>query len=190
MHRSASVSCGCNFEYVISDPIFLMDVSSISCDIYTRWMLCYKASFDENSTLVRIMDWCRQQRWCWSFTWSKSRLPWYHWVKADGPKERQIIKNFMSGYIFIIDNKSIILWKNVFRNFIDDTTIMMSSYGYFFHVIGPLWGESTSHRWISLTKGQWRGTLMFSVICTWTNGYANNRDAGVWDAIAVMMMSL
>ena len=26
-------------------------------------------------------------------------------------------------------------------------------------------------------KGQWRGALMFSLICTWTNGWINNRDA-------------
>ena len=26
-------------------------------------------------------------------------------------------------------------------------------------------------------KGQWRGALMFSLICPWTNGWANNRDA-------------
>ena len=25
-------------------------------------------------------------------------------------------------------------------------------------------------------KGQWRGALVFSLICTWTNGYANNQD--------------
>ena len=27
-------------------------------------------------------------------------------------------------------------------------------------------------------KGQWRGALTFSLICIWTNGCANNRDAG------------
>ena len=27
-------------------------------------------------------------------------------------------------------------------------------------------------------KGQWRGALMFSLICTWTNSWANNRLAG------------
>ena len=27
-------------------------------------------------------------------------------------------------------------------------------------------------------KGQWRGALMFSLICAWTNGWLNNRDAG------------
>ena len=27
-------------------------------------------------------------------------------------------------------------------------------------------------------KGQWRGALLFSLICAWTNGWANHRDAG------------
>ena len=27
-------------------------------------------------------------------------------------------------------------------------------------------------------KGQWRGALMFSLICIWINGRANNREAG------------
>ena len=27
-------------------------------------------------------------------------------------------------------------------------------------------------------KGQWRGALMFSLICTWINGWVNNRKAG------------
>ena len=30
----------------------------------------------------------------------------------------------------------------------------------------------------SLHKGQWHGALMFSLISTWTNAWANNRDAG------------
>ena len=27
-------------------------------------------------------------------------------------------------------------------------------------------------------KGQWRGALMFSIICVWINGWVNNRKAG------------
>ena len=40
-------------------------------------------------------------------------------------------------------------------------------------------------RWIhwspvnSPHKGQWRGALMFSLICAWINGWVNNREAGV-----------
>ena len=35
------------------------------------------------------------------------------------------------------------------------------------------------HRWPvdSPYKGQWRGALIFSLICAWTNSSANNRDA-------------
>ena len=31
---------------------------------------------------------------------------------------------------------------------------------------------------VNSPKGQWRGALMFSLICAWTNGWVNNRDAG------------
>ena len=57
-------------------------------------------------------------------------------------------------------------------------SIMTSSNGSIFRVTGPFWGKSTGHRWISLHKGQWRGALMFSLICAWKNGWANNRYAG------------
>ena len=50
--------------------------------------------------------------------------------------------------------------------------ILTSLSGNIFRVTGPLWWEFTGH------KGQWRRALMFSVICAWSNGWANNRDAG------------
>ena len=36
----------------------------------------------------------------------------------------------------------------------------------------PVTGAFPSH------KGRWHGSLMFSLICAWTNGWANIRDAG------------
>ena len=40
-----------------------------------------------------------------------------------------------------------------------------------------VWGI---HRWLvnSPHKGQWRGALMFSLICSWINGWVNHREAG------------
>ena len=38
-----------------------------------------------------------------------------------------------------------------------------------------LCGEFTGYRVNSHHKGQWRGALMFSLICIWTNGWANYR---------------
>ena len=31
---------------------------------------------------------------------------------------------------------------------------------------------------VPLHKGQWRGALMFSMICVWINGWVNTREAG------------
>ena len=42
---------------------------------------------------------------------------------------------------------------------------MMSSNGNIVRVTGALWGESVD----SPHKGQWRGALMYSLTCTWTN---------------------
>ena len=38
------------------------------------------------------------------------------------------------------------------------------------------------HRWPvnSPHKGQWRGALMFSLMCAWINASVNNREAGDW----------
>ena len=53
------------------------------------------------------------------------------------------------------------------------TIIMMtSSNGNIFRVTGHLCREFTGH------KGQWRGALMFSLICTQITGWVNNGEAG------------
>ena len=53
--------------------------------------------------------------------------------------------------------------------------MMTSSNGNIFRVTGHLCGEFTGN---SLHKGQWRGALMFSLICVWINDWVNNREAG------------
>ena len=39
-------------------------------------------------------------------------------------------------------------------------------------------------------KGQWRGALMFSLICAWINGWVNNCEAGDLRPIVLIMTSL
>ena len=56
--------------------------------------------------------------------------------------------------------------------------MMTSSSGNIFRVTSLLWGESTSHRWIPLTKASDAELWCFFPICAWTNGWTNNRDAG------------
>ena len=49
---------------------------------------------------------------------------------------------------------------------------MTSSNGNIFRVTGSLCGESTGPH-----KDLWRGALMFSLICAWTNGWTDNQNA-------------
>ena len=56
--------------------------------------------------------------------------------------------------------------------------MMTSSNGSIFRVTGPVCEEFTGHRWIPRYKSQWRGALVFSLICAWINGWLNNREAG------------
>ena len=56
--------------------------------------------------------------------------------------------------------------------------MMTSSNGIIFCVTGHLCGEFTGPRRIPPYKGQWRGALMLSLICTWTNDWVNYWDAG------------
>ena len=55
--------------------------------------------------------------------------------------------------------------------------MMTSSNGNIFRVTGPLCGEFTGPV-NSPHKGQWRGALIFSLICVWINSWVNNREAG------------
>ena len=56
--------------------------------------------------------------------------------------------------------------------------MMTSSNGNIFFFTGPLRVESIGHRVDSPHKGQWRGALMFSLLCAWINACSNNRDPG------------
>ena len=49
--------------------------------------------------------------------------------------------------------------------------MLTSSNGHIFRITGPMCGEFTPY------KGQWRGTLIFYLMCAWTNGWVSTRDA-------------
>ena len=57
-------------------------------------------------------------------------------------------------------------------NSLPTLSMMTSSNGDIFRVTGHLCGEFTGPH-----KGQWRGALMFSLICVWINVWVNNREA-------------
>ena len=57
----------------------------------------------------------------------------------------------------------------------------MSSNGIILHVTGLCAGNSHRFPVNSPHKGQWRGALMFSMICAWINSWVNNHgDGDLW----------
>ena len=56
--------------------------------------------------------------------------------------------------------------------------MMTSSNGNIFRATGHVCRDFTGLRWNSPHKGQWRGALIYSLICVWINGCVNNRGAG------------
>ena len=71
-------------------------------------------------------------------------------------------------------------WIKIFVEYIKIgfNRIMTLSSGNIFRVTGPLYGKFTGHRWIPLTKASDVASLMLYLICAWTIGWANNREAG------------
>ena len=76
-------------------------------------------------------------------------LRWYSWVAISRVRNNNSIRSWLYSWMY----------KGV--------SMMISSIGDIFSVTGPLWGESTSHQWIPLTKAS-DGEL---------NGWTNNGDA-------------
>ena len=58
-----------------------------------------------------------------------------------------------------------------------------SRHGSAFRIAGPLWGESTGHRWIPLTEDQQCRAVAFSLMCPWTNRWITAKLPIVWDAM-------
>ena len=60
--------------------------------------------------------------------------------------------------------------------------INMSRHGDTLRITGPLWGESTGHRWIPLAKGQWCGPMMFSLLFAQQAVQQTCELLMIWDA--------
>ena len=83
---------------------------------------------------------------------------------------------FVSISKYVNDNfteTEISFWQNLIT-----ASMMTSSNGNIFHVIGPLCGEFTGHRWMPPTKASDAELWCFLWSAPWINGSVNNREAG------------
>ena len=138
-----------NFWYVIFNQILVIYGWGISCEIALIWM---SLDFtDDQSTLVQVMAWCHQATSHYmSQYWPRSLLPY-------GVIKPQWVNGGVCWDYFWHDD--VIKWKHFPR--------------YWPFVRGIHRSPVNSPH-----KGQWRGALMFSLICVWINGWVNNREAG------------
>ena len=68
--------------------------------------------------------------------------------------------------------------------------MITSSNGNIFHATGPLWRESTGHRWIPLTKGSDAELWCFFSSAPEQTVWQTIEAPVFWDAIALIMTSL
>ena len=64
-------------------------------------------------------------------------------------------------------------WAYTESFFLCEDTLMHDNAVGFFHITGPLWGESTGHRWIPFTKGQLGRALLLPKMLAWTSCWPN-----------------
>ena len=71
-----------------------------------------------------------------------------------------------------------------------DVSMMTSSNGNIFRITDPLWGESTGHRWIPLTKASGADLLCFLWSAPEQMFEQTIEMPVIWDAIVLIMTSL
>ena len=103
-----------------------------------------------------------QELWPWLMKWV--HFVWFNLVESHSYKIKcwngWIVANVTCGLVAEISaHDDVIKWKHFPR--------------YWPFIRGIHWSPVNSPH-----KGQWRGALMFSLICIWINGWVNNREAG------------
>ena len=146
---------------------------SLICSWINAWVNNREAGdlrrhLDHYDVIVMAKKWAMMK----SLTWQM--VPWL--LVSPGCQISLIIALLPFGVDFnILRSFSVEEWCVI--QICSHVSVMTSPNGNIFGVTGPLWRESTGHRWIPLTKVS-DAELWCFFICARTNGWANNRDAG------------
>ena len=137
------------FVYDISDPFSCVEI--IICCISIPLRFISHDRINIKPVFVQIMAWRRTDDSLGEVT---------HWMYQDGNRKPADQGLFITNKLHSIRlHDDVIKWKKNPR------------YWPFVRGIHRSAGNSPH-------KGQWRGALMFSLICAWINGWVNNREAG------------
>ena len=112
----------------------------------------------------------------------KSVQPYYHYLKHHRERDTFAVTKNITSDLFLMQCTVIYLNIGYSNPLVHDDDIKWKpSTCYWPFVRGELPMDSPH-------KGQWRGALMFSLICVWINGWVIVRLV-IWDAIALIMTS-
>ena len=85
---------------------------------------------------------------------------------------KNLLRLFIHGLLTFFSSQYFLL-----KRVVKVDCMMASSNGNISALLAPC-AKKPPVKFPSQHKGQWRGALMFSLICTWTNCCVNSRDAG------------
>ena len=112
---------------------------------------------------LRLNKTLSKQSWGWWFE-TPSRSLWRHCNAGTGQSTN--CPSVSEASLKMMDKIS--RYPNTTKQTCEPCAMMTSSNENILRVTGPLWGEYTGHR--TSHKDQWRGALIFSLICPWRNG--------------------
>ena len=187
-----------NFRYVIFKQIIVIDGLGISCEIALIWLSLDLT--DDQSTLVQVMAWCRQA------TSHYLSQYWPRFLSPYGFTRPQWV-NLITTRFFCIHTRPVsweMLKTSVTQLYLkkghlqlhppclwEPTELNCGWSHYLYHGLHDdvIKWKHFPHYWPFLRgihrslvnsphKGQWRGALMFSLICVWINSWENSRKAG------------
>ena len=103
---------------------------------------------------------------------SRTRPPERHWIVfLASDLSRWVNTDSASGLVFEVSQRSAEpTWTKVYH----DDVIKWKHFPRYWPFVRGIHRSPVN----STHKGQWRGALILSLICVWTNAWVNNRDAG------------
>ena len=100
-------------------------------------------------------------------------------------RNRKKISQFEMPHIYVPDS----MWSKIMITCIANVVVVIMIKWKHFPRYWPFVREIQRSPVNSPHKGQWRGSLMFSLMCVWINSWVNNRRPAIWDVIALIMTS-
>ena len=142
-----------------------------------RWIPCTKANdaeFDVFFDLSRISSWVNN---CEAGDLIRHQshydvIVMYYQIFVDSQDSSYCPRDCFNGVIYTYDKKQQSMTRAVC--IIHDDVIKWQHFPRNWPFVRGIHRSPVN----SLHKGQWRGALMFSLICVWINDWVNNREAG------------